>query len=80
MVLGIRERYTGSMRRSDGGGDIEPMPEVSFSSRTRCTCLRARIMVLGIRERYAGSMRRSDGGDDIELMPEEIFSSRTRCT
>jgi len=69
MVLRIRGRYAGSMRRSDGGDDGELMPEGNFSSRNRCTCLRARTMVLGTRGRYAGSMRRSDGGDDGELIP-----------
>ena len=65
MVLGIRGRYAGSMRGSDGGDDFELMPEGNFSSRARCTCLRARAMVLGTRGRYAGSRRRDDG----ELIP-----------
>ena len=69
MVLGIRGRYAGSMRRSDGGDDVELMPERNFSSCTRCTCLRARAMVLGTRGRYAGSRRRSDDRDDGELIP-----------
>jgi len=69
MVLGIRGRYAGSMRRSDGGDDVELMLERNFSSRTRCTCLRARAMVLGTRGRYAGSRRRSDDRDDGELIP-----------
>ena len=71
--LGERQNSTQYSEKFEGG-TLEvggAATAGNFSSRTRCTCLRARIMVLGTRGRHAGSRRCSDSGD---------FSSRTRCT